>query len=123
MAARTILIIDDEADFVRTMRIDLVRQGYKVITAGDGEEGMDCAVRDHPDLIIVDVKMPKVDGYTFVRKLKKDTALATIPVIVLTSYEPLKEIFLVEGICDYFIKSTDTKQLHEIIRKRLEGSS
>ena len=67
--------------------------------------------------------MPKMDGYTFVRRLKKDEATAAIPVIVLTSYEPMKDMFQMEGVKDYYVKSANTDSLFDTIRQRIQGTN
>lgn len=116
-----ILVVDDDPDFLETIKYDLEKNGYQVALATSGEEGMKKIRSESPDLILLDIKMPRMDGYTFVRQLKKDEASSKIPVIVLTSYEPMKEIFEQEGICDYFVKSVNTDSLFQTIRKRLEN--
>ena len=63
--------------------------------------------------------MPKMDGYTFVRRLKKKSETADIPLVILTSYEPLKGIFDEEGVSDYFVKTVDMKLLYDVVRKKL----
>jgi len=88
-----ILIVDDDRDFVQLLEFDLKKQGYATVCAFNGEEGLEKARTEHPSLIILDIKMPKIDGYTFVRRLHKQDETKNIPVIVLTSYEPMKDMF------------------------------
>ena len=118
--AQKILIVDDDPDFKQLLEFDLKRQGYETVLAGDGEEGLAKASKEKPDLILLDIKMPRMDGYTFVRHLKKDPAAASIPLIVLTSYEPMRDMFQMEGVNDYFVKSVDTEGLFERIKKNLK---
>lgn len=117
MSARKILVVDDDPDFKQLLVFDLKREGYETVTAANGEEGLEKADSEKPDLIILDIKMPKVDGYTFVRRLKKETDIKDIPVIVLTSYEPMKEMFKLEGVKDYFVKSADMRTLLAAVKK------
>lgn len=114
-----ILLIDDDPDFKQLLEFDLRKQGYDVVMAEDGEEGLAKAKSENPQIILADIKMPKMDGYTFVRHVKKDPQISSIPIIVLTSYEPMKDMFQMEGINDYFVKSVDTDKLFETIKNRL----
>lgn len=122
MAAGKILIVDDDHDFAQLMEFDLKKKGYAVVKACNGEEGLEVALREKPDLIMMDIKMPKVDGYTLVRRLKKDTETQNIPLIVLTSYEPMKDMFEMEGVNDYFVKSVNMDGLLRTIEKLLSQS-
>jgi DNA-binding response OmpR family regulator len=80
-----ILIVDDEADLVETLSFRLEAAGYEVIKAFDGIEGLDKARSTSPDLIILDVMMPKMDGYHVCRMLKFDDRFKEIPIIMLTA--------------------------------------
>ena len=123
MAGSRILVVDDDPDLSQLMAFDLKKKGYDVIIANDGEEGLEKAISAKPDLIMLDIKMPKMDGYTFVRRLKKDEATKRIPLIVLTSYEPMKDMFQLEGVNDYFVKSADTSKLLQAVDKFLKPSA
>lgn len=119
MGKHKILIVDDDCDFLQLLEFDLKKRGYDTVTAGNGEEGLERALAEKPDLIILDIKMPKVDGYTFVRHLKREDATRDTPLIVLTSYEPMKDMFKLEGVQDYFVKSADIDNLLIAIKKNL----
>lgn len=82
----SILLIDDDADFVATTRMVLESCDYRVTAALDGTEGLRLARQDPPDLIILDVIMPLKDGFTVCQELKQDPVLASIPVLMLTSF-------------------------------------
>lgn len=116
---KKILIIDNDPQILEIMKSRLEANQYQVVLADDGEEGLVKAENERPDLIIVDIKMPKVDGYTFVRKLKRDETQRTVPVIVLTAYVNMKDLFAVEGITDYLVKPFESDQLFEKIKKCL----
>ena len=103
--AQSILVIDDEKAIRKTLGEILSFEGFTVDEAADGAEGAKKIRENNYDCILCDIKMPKMDGYTFVRRLKKDPETKAIPVIVLTSYEPMKDMFQMEGINDYFLKS------------------
>ncbi len=114
-----VLAIDDDKDFLELLRYRFEKENCEFITANDGEAGLEKAKAILPDLIMVDIKMPRMDGYLFVRELKHDDKTKTIPVIVLTSYEPMRDLFNVEGIQDYVVKSSDLSSLWKTISKHL----
>ena len=82
---KRILVVDDEPDMVVIMKLTLETNGFEVITAYDGQEGMEKAQQEKPDLIILDVLMPKVFGNEIVTLLEKDPELSGIPIIMLTN--------------------------------------
>ncbi|MDP3920277.1 MAG: response regulator [Candidatus Omnitrophota bacterium] len=120
MAGNKILVVDDDQDFVQLLEFDLKKKGYTVVTALNGEEGLEKVAQEKPELIMCDIKMPKMDGYTFVRRLKKEPETKDIPLIILTSYEPMKDMFELEGVKDYFVKSVNMDGLFETIEKNLK---
>jgi two-component system alkaline phosphatase synthesis response regulator PhoP len=81
-----ILLVDDDADFVESTRTVLESKPYEVIVAVNGDEGLRKAREESPDLILLDIIMPVEDGFTAAEQLKKDPKLASIPVLMLTSY-------------------------------------
>ena len=121
MPGEKILLVDDDQDFAQLLEFDLRKKGYQVARAGNGEEGLEKLKTENPALIILDIKMPKMDGYTFVRRLKKEPDSKNIPVIVMTSYEPMKDMFQLEGISDYFVKSANMEALLTVVEKYLKG--
>jgi len=80
-----ILVADDQLHMLRLMQHTLEPEGYRVLQARDGQEMIETALRETPDLVIMDVMMPKVDGLTALRRLKKEKTTRGIPVIILTS--------------------------------------
>ena len=121
MPGEKILLVDDDQDFAQLLEFDLRKKGYNVARAGNGEEGLEKVKTENPALIILDIKMPKMDGYTFVRRLKKEPDSKGIPVIVLTSYEPMKDMFQLEGVSDYFVKSANMEALLKVVEKYLKS--
>jgi len=85
MARKRILIIDDEPDFVKMLKARLQIEGYEVLTAEDGIKGVQIARRERPDLIILDIMMPGMDGHLVCDTLKKSSLTWTIPIIYLTA--------------------------------------
>ncbi len=81
-----ILLVDDDPDFVEATRIVLESKPYQVITASDGDEGLAKAKEEKPDLILLDIMMPRMDGFKVCEKLKQDPELSIIPVVMLTSF-------------------------------------
>ena len=110
-----ILSVDDS----RTIRL-IVGRAFKpydcsMVEAGNGEEGLAAAAREKPDLIILDVTMPVMDGVTMLTKLKEDEALKSIPVIMLTAESGRENVLLIAklGVRDYLVKPFKEDQLIE----------
>ena len=85
MAGERILAVDDSATVLEMIKSVLVADGYDVITASDGAEGLETARRERPDLILLDVMLPKLDGYRVCRLLKFDQNYKSIPIVMLTA--------------------------------------
>jgi len=115
-----ILIVDDEPDLLELLKTNLLNNGFDVVTAANGLEGLDQAKSEQPDLILLDIKMPKMDGYTMLRELKKYGNTRSIPVIMLTVYDKMKDIFELEGVKGYIIKSASDEEIIKKIRSVLE---
>ena len=82
--AKKVLIIDDDPDFILTTTIAVESGGYEVVAAEDGESGLEAAAKEKPDLIVLDVMMPGMDGWEVCETLKNDDATAKIPIVMLT---------------------------------------
>ena len=119
---KKILIIDDDPEIVNLTKSRLEANHYQVVTASNGEEGARLTAKENPDLIIVDIKMPKADGYTFVRSLKKDETHKKIPVIVLTAYGAMKDMFEIEGVDGYMVKPFKADELLDKVSGCLRGN-
>src|SRR3954471_23549671 len=85
MHKATILIIDDERDLIELVRYNLEKEGYDAICASDGQTGLDIATRHLPDLIVLDLMMPGMDGLEICRKLRGESRTSRVPVIMLTA--------------------------------------
>lgn len=103
---KKILIVDDEADIIEILQFVLEQEGYECITAFDGEEGLKLAREANPDLIILDVMMPKINGYKISRLLKYDSKYKDIPILMITarSQEEDKVIGEETGADEYITK-------------------
>ena len=117
---KKILVIDDELDVSGLLKIRLEANNFDVATAADGEEGLEKAEQERPDLIILDVMMPKMDGYTFVREIRTYEHLRQIPIIILTAKEGMKDLFAIEGVCDYVNKPYEIDDLLKKIHKNMK---
>ncbi|MDP1961191.1 MAG: response regulator, partial [Reyranella sp.] len=104
-----ILVVDDVADNVEILRMRLESLGYEVVVAVDGEQALAVAREALPDLILLDIMMPKIDGLEVVRQLKADTSLPFIPVILVTAKAGPKDVNagLDAGGDDYLTKPID----------------
>jgi len=91
--AKKILAVDDEKHIVRLVQVNLERHGYTVVTAFDGKEALEKVQTEHPDLIVLDVMMPYMDGFEVLQNLKKDQSTRDIPVIMLTAKAQDADVF------------------------------
>lgn len=82
-----ILIIEDEESQRTALCDNLTRKGFSILEAGDGVEGLRLALSEHPDIILLDVRMPKMDGMTMMHKLREDAWGKKAPIIILTNYD------------------------------------
>lgn len=89
---KKILLIDDDPKIIRLVESRLKANGYDVISAKNGREGLEKAKEDSPDLILLDIMMPEVDGYQVIEKLKEDEDTRSIPVVMLTAKRDLEDI-------------------------------
>ena len=89
---KRVLIVDDEPDIRQTLSAYLVKKGFAMDTANNGKEALDAIRRKKPDLIILDVMMPKMDGFTLLKRLKASSAHSGIPVIMLTKRSEPKNL-------------------------------
>jgi diguanylate cyclase (GGDEF)-like protein len=120
----TVLVADDDASALALLTRRLEREGYRVVAAGDGRAALEAARRSRPDLVILDVGMPGMDGHETVRRLRADSRTALTPVIFLTCHaDPEEKIAgLEEGADDYLVKPCDPRELAARVRACLERS-
>ncbi len=117
--AHKILVVDDEKINVTVVKFRIAEKGYEVSLAYDGEEGLKKVQSDKPDLIILDVQMPNMNGYEFMTELKQLEGFESIPVIMLTANETMQDVFQLEGVKGYFVKPVDFDALFEKINECL----
>ena len=112
---KKILVIDDDRTNVKLVQNRLEKEGYFVITAFDGEVGLQKVKLSPPDVIILDVEMPEMNGYTFLLELQKIKELSQLPVIILTSHKEVEPIFKMNRVKGFLIKPGDFKKLIKTI--------
>jgi DNA-binding response OmpR family regulator len=119
MDKKKILIVDDEPDIVEAIKFRVELEDIQCIEAHDGEEGLSKARSEHPDLIILDIMMPKINGYKVARLLKFDESYKRIPIIMLTARTQEKDVEQGEyaGADEYVTKPFDFEALIELIKK------
>jgi DNA-binding response OmpR family regulator len=106
----TVLFIEDDAAVAEMYRLKLELDGYTVTIAPDGEQGLKLARESHPDIIFLDIRLPKMDGFAVLEALRADDALKHAPVIILSNYgeAELVDRGLKLGALDYLIKAETT---------------
>lgn len=124
MSKAKILVVDDEPDLVETLIFRLQANDYEVISACDGQEGLEKARNTHPDIIILDLMLPKIDGFKVCRLLKFDVKYNKIPIIMFTAraQETDKRLGEEVGADAYITKPFDPKvllsKIDELLRDR-----
>lgn len=120
--SRTILIVEDDDNNRLLMSDILSYHGYTVLKAINGVEGIEMARKHHPDLVLMDIQMPLMDGFTAARRLKDDPLTRALRLIALTSFamQGDRERILAAGFDDYIAKPIDTREFPLIIQTHLE---
>ncbi len=119
--AKKILLVDDEPDLVKMVEMRLIASGYEVITALDGQEGLALAQQESPDLILLDIMMPKMDGYKVCGLLKADVRYKSIPIIMFTARAQAEDKLLGEevGAEAYINKPLNADELMSTLKELL----
>jgi len=122
--AKVILVVEDDPKSLKLTRDLLQASGFTTIEATDGEQGVELAKAKKPDLILMDIMMPKMDGYTACREIKMDKATKAIPVVMLTSldYKLNKELSRDMGANGYMTKPFSRQELLNVINRFLPTS-
>jgi len=120
--AYRILVVEDNPDNRILITDVLTSLDYEVTVANDGQEGLDKAGSEHPDLILMDMSLPVMDGWTATKKLKESTELKSIPVIALTAHAMVgdRERALEAGCNDYISKPIDLRELQTKLAEYLD---
>jgi len=120
---QSVLIIDDEVDILNLLALHLRLKNYKVYQASNGKDGIEVAISEKPDIIVLDVMMPGMDGFEVCKKLKENIETANIPVIFLTAKSRVNDKLngLTYGADDYVVKPFDFDELELRIRRSLKS--
>jgi DNA-binding response OmpR family regulator len=120
----TILIVEDEPDMLMALSIRLESIGFNVITAADGLEGLTKARQEYPDLILLDIMLPKMDGFKVCQMLKLDQKYKHIPIVLLSAKSSERDIQMGQqvGANAYLTKPFRTDELMRVIKQSLSGS-
>ena len=121
--AKKILAVDDERHIVRLIQVNLERAGYQVVTAFDGTEGLKKVESEKPDLIVLDVMMPRMDGFEVLKRLQANPETRGIPVIMLTAKAQDTDVFRgwSSGVSAYLTKPFNPLELLTFIRRIFSG--
>ncbi len=122
MGQKKILVVDDEVDLVETIRFPLESEGFTVLVSYNGEDALNQARTENPDLILLDIMLPKLDGYKVCRLLKFDERYRNIPILMLTAktQEKDKAIGMETGADEYITKPFDMDELLEKVKAYLK---
>jgi two-component system alkaline phosphatase synthesis response regulator PhoP/two-component system response regulator VicR len=117
--AKRILAVDDEKAIVRLVQVNLEREGYDVVTAYDGREALEKVASERPDLIVLDVMMPYMDGFEVLQQLKKEPDTRDIPVIMLTAKAQDADVFRgwQSGVDCYLTKPFNPMELKAFVKR------
>jgi len=110
---KRILVVDDERHIVRLVQVNLERAGYEVLTAYDGVEALEKVKSEMPDMVVLDVMMPRMDGFEVLKNMQADPRLQNIPVIMLTAKAQDADIFRgwASGVSSYLTKPFNPREL------------
>jgi two-component system cell cycle response regulator DivK len=123
MTGERILVVEDNAKNMKLFRDVLVATGYRTLEATTGSEAVDLASEHTPDLVLMDIQLPDLDGVQALRRLREDPRTASIPVLALTAQAMHgdRERFLAAGFDGYLSKPVDVRQLIGTVREHCDG--
>jgi CheY-like chemotaxis protein len=116
-----ILVVDDSADNVAMLSLHLQQEGYRVVTATNGEEAISVACYTLPNLILMDISMPRLDGLGATRRIRENDALRDVPIIAITAFgtEGFQRAAYDVGVSGYLTKPVDFRRMHQLIARLL----
>lgn len=116
-----ILVVDDSADNVAMISLDLQQQGYRVVTASNGEDAITVATQMMPNLILMDINLPTLDGLGATRRIRENAGLREVPVIAITAFgtEGFQRAAYDAGVSGYLTKPLDLDRMHQLIARLL----
>lgn len=106
-AAKKVLVVEDDGSVLSILTNALGKQGFVMLGARNGEEGLEVAFKEHPDLILLDIIMPKMDGKTMLKRLRQDPWGVSVPVIILTNLNQADQVSMAleNEVFDFFVKA------------------
>jgi DNA-binding response OmpR family regulator len=125
MDKKRVLVVDDDADIAKMLKIRIEAEGYEFMSAMDGKEMLEALNIKKPDVILLDIMLPGMDGYSVLREMRKNERYFDIPVIILSAKEKKKvgDLFMLEKAVFFIEKPFDIKDLLEKIRIAMGGKS
>ena len=116
-----ILVVDDSADNVAVLSLALQHQGYRVVTANNGEDAVNVAAQTLPNLILMDINLPTLDGLGATRRIRDQEALHDVPVVAITAFgtEGFQRAAYDAGVSGYLTKPIDLDRMHQLIARLL----
>ena len=116
-----ILVVDDAADNLAVISLALQQQGYRVVTAGNGEDAVTVATQTHPNLILMDINLPTLDGLAATRRIRQNEALRDVPVIAITAFgtEGFQRAAYDAGVAGYLTKPFDFDRMNQLVARLL----
>lgn len=116
-----ILVVDDSADNVAMISLGLQQEGYRVVTASNGEDAVTVAAQTMPNLILMDINLPTLDGLGATRRIRETEALRDVPVIAITAFgtEGFQRAAYDAGVSGYLTKPLDLDRMHQLIARLL----
>jgi two-component system, OmpR family, alkaline phosphatase synthesis response regulator PhoP len=117
-----VLVVDDESDFIQLLKYNLENQGFDILTAGDGMEALNTARRELPDVVLVDLMLPDIDGFSVCEILRSQPSTSKVPIIVVSALDGdyVRSRGIQAGVACCFKKPVDMKVLGESIRSSYE---
>lgn len=125
MSEKTVLVVEDEPDIRTMLRTFLRREGCKVVEAADGEQGVSAARRERPDLILMDLQLPHLDGIAAARLIRETEGLADVPIIAMSAYGEKAMNFILEtgelgeDYTEYITKPINMEELKDLLERFL----
>jgi len=113
-----VLVVDDESDFIQLLKYNLEKQGFDILTAGDGVQALNTARRELPDVVLMDLMLPDIDGFSVCEILRSQPSTSKVPIIVVSALdgEYVRSRGIQAGVACCFTKPVDMKELGDSIR-------
>jgi len=123
MSGETVLIVEDNEKNRKLMRVVLKAKGYTILEAGTGEEAMSLLQEQKPDIILMDIQLPGIDGLTLIKQIKEDASTGEIPIIAVTAYAMKgdEQRILATGCDGYISKPVNTRELPLTVEKYIKN--